>query len=99
MAIADFAQAFEVAQRRHEYAGRATGSTITAAIVEDHAADRGAPARRRTRRCKLRLAPGEGVARQVVGVPDVVDASDPGPNTFLLSVMPPTAMPPKFTPW
>ena len=32
----------------------------------------------------LRLAPGEGVARQVVGVPDVVDASDAGTEHLLV---------------
>ena len=85
VAIADFAQALEVAQRRHEHAGRAGHR------LDDHRGD-GRGIMQQTEPLQLvgelgavlRLAPGEGVARQVVGVPDVVDASDAGAEHLLV---------------
>ena len=46
----------------------------------------------------LRLSSRERVAREVMGVAEVVDARQKGANMRRLLTMPPTEMPPKPTP-
>ena len=47
----------------------------------------------------LRLAACERIARKIVRVAQVIDAGDYVPNIFRFVAMPPTAVPPKLTPW
>jgi hypothetical protein len=46
------------------------------------------------------LAAGKGVAGEVMRVPDVIHGGEArAPNILRFADRPPTAMPPKFTPW
>jgi len=46
----------------------------------------------------FRLALGEGLLGAIVGMRQVIDAGQHGPKNLRLATMPPTLMPPKFTP-
>jgi hypothetical protein len=47
----------------------------------------------------LGLAARNAFLRQVVRMADVVDPATSAPKILRLPTMPPTAVPPKFTPW
>ena len=86
VARADFAQALQVAERRHEYAGRpATGSTITAAMVEGSCSRQSRSELVGELGAVLRLALEKALRARSWVCRMWSTPATPGPNSFLLS--------------
>jgi hypothetical protein len=97
--LGDLAQALQIARGGMSTPVEpATGSTITAAMVEASCSVTMRSSSSASSSAMLGQPFEKAFLRQVMGVRHVVDAASSVPNILRLVTMPPTEMPPKLTP-